>query len=406
MNKNDSWRAQRSPSAASTPRRPSSRGSTTAVVDEDQSEKYKDYAAIVIDTGTGFTKAGFSGDEKPRSTLKTLVGVPKMRGKDTPLYYIGDNVPRNRSDVQTRDVLTHGVVTDWDALEMLWHHIFYTELSVCPEELAVLITDAPMSPTTNREKIAELLFENFGVPAMYAAHQSLMSMYSYGRTCGLVVESGHGTSYSAPIHDGYVLPHATYRLDLAGADLTEFLAKLMAECGNSFGEEEMGLVSDIKEKCCYVASNFEMEVEGDEKNYLMDFNLPDGQVISIGSERFRCPEAFFNPTSIGMAEVGLHVHAMNSVMKCAPEHQAELLANVVVCGGSSLFRGFPERIKKELSLSEKARSAINVMASPHRKFAAWLGGSIVGCLDSFQNLWINRKLYDDNGPSVVHRHCF
>ncbi|KAJ1109253.1 hypothetical protein NDU88_006616 [Pleurodeles waltl] len=405
MSKADSSWVSRSPLTFPKSKSPCFRDAAV-ITEDDNSEKYKDFAAIVIDTGTGFTKAGFSGEESPRSILKTNVGVPRMRGKDSPLYYIGDGIPQNRSDIQTRNVMTHGVVTDWDALEMLWHHIFYTELSVCPEELAVLVTDAPMSPATNREKAAELLFENFGVPAMYVSPQSLLSMYSYGRVSGLVVESGYGTSYTAPIHDGYVLPHATYRLDLGGSALTEYLAKLLAESGNPFGADEMGLVCDIKEKYCYIASDFEMEMQGDEKNYLVDYSLPDGQIISIGSERFRCPEAFFNPTAIGIPEVGIHVLAMNSVLKCAPEHQAQLLSNVVVCGGSSLLRGFLERIKKELSLSEKAKTAINVMSSPHRKTAAWLGGSIVSCLDSFQNLWIKRELYDDNGPSVVHSHCF
>ncbi|MEE6518786.1 hypothetical protein FKM82_030000 [Ascaphus truei] len=401
--KADTRRGPRSPASKSPSRCSTSKGTSS---NSDLSERYKDLASVIIDTGTGFTKSGFSGDEKPRSVVRTVVGVPKMRGKDTPLYYIGDGVLKGRSDVDRRKVMTHGVVTDWDALEMLWHHIFYTELSISPEELAILIADAPLSPTTNREKVAELLFENFRVPAMYISHQSLLSMYSYGRTSGLVVESGHGTSYTAPIYDGYILPHATYRLDLAGEALTDYLAKLMAECGNPFSEGEMGLVCDIKEKCCYVSSDIEAEIRGDEKNYLIDFTLPDGQVISIGSERFRCPEALFAPTALGFPEVGLHAHAMSSVFKCAPEHQAQMLSNVVVCGGSSHFRGFPERMKKELCRAEKGRSSINVMASPHRKFSAWLGGSIVGCLDSFQNIWISRALYEEKGPFVVHRHCF
>ncbi|KAM4650915.1 actin-6-like [Discoglossus pictus] len=393
----------KSPAASSSSQHSLSKEHCTA--SSDNSERYKDLVSVIIDTGTGFTKSGFSGEEKPKSVLRSIVGVPKIRGRDTPLYYIGDAIPQGRSNVEKKKVMTHGVVTDWDALEMLWHHIFYTELSICPEELAVLITDAPLSPTTNREKVAELLFENFGVPAMYISHQSLLAMYSYGRTSGLVIESGHGTSYTAPVYDGYVLPHATYRLDVAGEALTSYLSKLMAESGNPFREDEMDLVSDIKEKCCYVSLDIDSEIRHDEKNYLIDFTLPDGQIISIGSERFRCPEALFLPTVLGLPEVGLHAHALSSIQKCAPEHQSQLLSNVVVCGGSSYIRGFPERIKKEMCRAEKGRPP-NIFAHPHRKFAPWLGGSIVGALDSFQNLWINRALYDEKGPFVVHRHCF
>lgn len=378
----------------------SPKASTSSVGD-----KYKDYAAIVIDTGTGYTKSGLAGDEKPRSVVQSIVGVPRYRTKESPLYYIGKNIPERRSEVSTNEVMTHGVVTDWDALEMLWHHVFYTELSVCPEELAVLVTDAPLSPTTNREKMAELLFENFEVPAMFVAPQSLLSVYSYGRTGGLVIGSGYGTSYTAPVHNGYILAHATYRLDVAGKALTEYLAKLMGESGNPFQKEEMEIVCQIKERCCYIPEDYEAELNADEKKYLMDYTLPDKQVISIGNERFRCPEILFNPTMLGFPEVGLHVQAMNSIKKCTPERQADLLSNVLLAGGTTMVRGFSERIKKELHRMEPA-SKVGILASPTRINSAWLGGSIVASLNSFQNVWISRNAYDEKGPFVVHRHCF
>ncbi|KAF7249740.1 Actin-1 [Varanus komodoensis] len=397
-----SYKKPKSPGPAS--HKPGSSSSASASV-SDTSEKYKDYAAVVIDTGTGYTKSGLAGDEKPRSVVPSVVGVPRYRTPESPLYYIGKSIPRRHAEVSTHVAMTHGVVTDWDALEMLWHHVFYTELSVCPEELAVLVTDSPMSPTTNREKMAELLFENFEVPAMFVVHQSLLSVYSYGRTGGLVIGSGYGTSYTAPVHDGYILPHATYRLDIAGKALTEYLAKLMGESGNPFHKEEMEEVCQIKERCCYIPEQYELELNSDEKNYLMDYTLPDRQVISISSERFRCPEILFNPTMLGFPEVGLHVQAINSIRKCKPERQGELLSNVLLAGGTTMLRGFSERIKKELQKLEPA-GKVGILASPNRTFSAWLGGSIVASLNAFQNVWINRQAYNEKGPFIVHRHCF
>ncbi|XP_077182155.1 actin, cytoplasmic-like [Paroedura picta] len=394
----------KSPGPSPASHKPTSRSHPSASI-SGSAEKYKDYAAVVIDTGTGYTKSGLAGDEKPRSVVPSVVGVPRYRSKDSPLYYIGKSIPQKKTEVSTHVVMTHGVVTDWDALEMLWHHVFYTELSVCPEELAVLVTDAPMSPTTNREKMAELLFENFEVPAMFVAHQSLLSVYSYGRTGGLVIGSGYGTSYTAPVHDGYILPHATYRLDIAGNALTEYLAKLMGECGNPFQNDEMDVVCQIKEKCCYIPEDYESELNADEKKYLMDYTLPDRQVISIGNERFRCTEVLFNPTMLGFPEVGLHVQAMNSIKKCKPERQADLLSNVLLAGGTTMLRGFSERIKRELQKMEPT-GKVGILASPNRIFSAWLGGSIVASLNSFQNVWINRQAYNEKGPFIVHRHCF
>ncbi|XP_064422493.1 actin-3-like [Latimeria chalumnae] len=393
---------QRSPS----PNRASSPVQDTA----SKAASYQDTAAVVIDTGTGFTKAGFSGDEKPMITIETRVGVPRIRGRDqkqeVPDYYIGTNIPRGHVDVEERKTLSHGVVIDWDALEMLWHHIFYSELHVCPEEYAVLIADAPLSPITNREKVVELLFENFSVPAMHISHQSLLSMYSYGRTSGLVIECGSGSSYSAPIHNGYTLPHATYRLDLAGISLTEYMGKLMAECGNPFSEDEKDVVREIKERVCYISQDCNAELHDDERKYLLDYTLPDNQVITIGSERFRCPEALFNPSAVGMSLAGIQVQAMNSIMKCKEDFHQELLDNILICGGSSLIKGFSERIKKELMKSSPNGAKVNIMASPHRKFSAWLGGSIITCLNSFEPLWVTREMFDENGPSIVHRKCF
>nr|XP_025046212.1 actin, cytoskeletal 3-like [Pelodiscus sinensis] len=139
----------------------------------------------------------------------------------------------------------------------------------------------------------------------------------------------------------------------------------MGECGSPFREEELPLVCRIKEQCCYVPEDFQAELSGAEKKYLLDVPLPDGQVISIGSERFRCPEALFSPSVLGLPEVGLHVHAMNSVRKCKPARQAELLANVLLAGGPTMLRGFSERIKRELLPREtEADGRASVLASP------------------------------------------
>ncbi|POI24415.1 hypothetical protein CIB84_011835 [Bambusicola thoracicus] len=156
--------------------------------------RHKDLCAVVIDTGMGHTRSGLARDERPRS-------VAPSKGKDG-------------------SILTHGVVTDWDRLEELWHRIFYHELAVCPEELAVLATDAPLSPNMNCEKMAELLFEDFGMPAMLVMSRPVLVAYSYGCTTGVVLGSGASTSYVVAVQDGYALPHVSFCLDLAGNDLT------------------------------------------------------------------------------------------------------------------------------------------------------------------------------------------
>ncbi|XP_066214180.1 actin-like protein 9 [Saccopteryx leptura] len=365
--------------------------------------------AVVIDMGTGTCKVGFAGQAQPTYTVATILGCQPRKltttGQPVLETFIGE-AARARPELMLVQPVQNGIVVDWDAAELIWRHLLEHDLRVSTQDHPLLFSDPPFSPTTNREKLVEVAFESMRAPAMYVASQSLLSVYSHGRVNGLVVDIGHGVTSTVPVFQGYHLPHAIERLDLAGTHLTSFLAEMLLGSRLPLGQQDLETVENIKHCYCYIAPDFQKAQARPEQECRQCLKLSNGRTVTLGKELFQCPELLFSPPEMpGLSPVGIPTMAKQSLNKVPTEVRADMAQNVLLCGGSSLFVGLKDRFRRELLRSLPCEVHLVVAVEPIRNFSVWIGGSILASLRSFQSCWVLRAQYEEQGPQIVYRKC-
>ena len=363
----------------------------------------QEMAALVIDIGSDTIKAGLAGDDGPRVVMPAVLGRPRERALGDARRLVGNEALLARDRLDLVYPIDRGMVINPDDAEKMFHHLFVEELRVAPQEHHIFLTEPPLNPKQNREALAHMMFESFHVPALCIASQAVLALYSYGRDTGVVLNSGHDSTHAVPVYHGFALPHGIVRMDLGGRDLSSYLFASLHELSELpphwvVARTQQELVRDLKEKECYVALDFEAEMDSFiEAQGLEAEKLPDTQEsdeISLCSLQFRCPEALFQPAFIGLDVPGIHMIIYDAIMKCDIEHRQEFFSSICLSGGNTMFPGLDRRLQKELSVLVNASTPVNVFATPERKFATWIGGSIACSVQTFARFWIEKCEYD------------
>ncbi|KAF8461894.1 actin family [Kalaharituber pfeilii] len=363
---------------------------------------------VVIDNGSGTIKAGFAGEDIPKTHFSSFVGRPKhlrvLAGSIEGDTFIGPRAQELRGLLKIKYPLEHGIVTDWEDMERIWQYIYTEELKTLSEEHPVLLTEAPLNPRSNREQAAQIFFETFNVPALFTSIQAVLSLYASGRTTGIVLDSGDGVTHAVPVYEGFAMPSAIRRIDVAGRDVTEYLQMLLRKSGAVFHTSaEKEVVRLMKEKTAYIA----LDPKKEEKDWASrtdkteEYKLPDGNMLKLGPERFRAPEILFDPEIIGLEYSGIHQIVVDAINRTDLDLRKSLFANIVLSGGSTLTKGFGDRLLTEVKRLAVKDMKIKIFAPPERKYSTWIGGSILAGLGTFRKMWVSIDDWHEN-PEIIH----
>ncbi|THD26497.1 Skeletal muscle actin 6 [Fasciola hepatica] len=359
---------------------------------------------IVLDNGASHLKAGYAGESAPR-ILVPMFTTRALSYWGSSEWFVGEHARALRQELPLSCPISHGQVTNFEELAIIWQYMYAKELRTNPTERPVLVTEYPLLPRYHRERMAEMVFEKFSIPAIYFANQSVLSLYAVGLSTGLSVDIGTETTNVAAVAESFVINESAKRRTIGGMDVTNFLQRILVSANSKIARFiNLDVARYFKERLCYVALNLTTELLLEAQSQPVRYQTPDGQLVSIGQERLMAPEILFNPKQAGLEGNGIQHSIVTAIRECPEELRSHLCGNIVLSGGTTMIRGFPERLKQELINSIGDRM-VNVYAPPHRNYSVWIGGSILGSLSTFQNLLISKKEFEEIGPTVVHQKC-
>ncbi|CAI5460272.1 unnamed protein product [Closterium sp. Yama58-4] len=412
-------------------------------------------SAIVLDNGSGFTKMGFGGNLEPSFVIPTVVACHDSFAASAALAAPGANAVSPAQQQQQAHVaalmadldvhvgeaayaaarsgpykLTHpvqrGQIEAWDAMEHLWQQALFKYMRVEPEEHVLLLAESPLTPPEHREYIAEIMFETFNVAGLYMASQPSLALTAANTAAqvpmtGVVVDAGFGSASVVPVVEGYVLGGSSRSMPVGGAHSTAFVQQLMRDRGEPVpAEEAIEVARKVKETYGYTCSDLVKEFtkhDREPNKYRKVWTATNARTntpyrCDVGHERFLAAEVFFSP-EIAVSNVGTSLAELvdAAVQTAAIDTRRSLYKNIVLSGGSTLFKDFGRRLQRDVKKAIEARMAgssepkasdieVTVVSHHLQEHAVWFGGSVVASSPGFQGVCTTRAAYLEHGPSV------
>ncbi|KAH8236246.1 actin-like protein 6B [Drosophila serrata] len=410
--------------------------------------------ALVFDPGHHSLRVGYAQEDSPKAEIPSVVGIgaapetnldPETKtdnnatpnNSDQRKYYVDTNyvnVPRSHMEVQT--YMKDGMIDNWDLFEKVIDYAYANVIQSEPEYHPVLFSEASWNVRNNREKLTELMFEKYNVPAFFLVKNAVLAAFSSGRATALVVDSGATHTSAVPVHEGYVLSQAVVKSPLGGDFLSRQCRQHLEKHGIDLSPVYKIASKDVvkeRDNARFTLRKLPENLTQSWQNYMLqlmmqDFQMnvlqvlegpfdervaaqiptvhyefPNGYHQDFSSERFKIAESLFDNAMLGAGQL-----ASTSVGMCDADVRLSLFGSVVVTGGNTLLQGFPERLNRDLQLRAPSNTRLKMISangSVERRFGAWIGGSILASIGTFQQMWISSQEYEEAGKSQVERKC-
>eukprot|EP01113_Clastostelium_recurvatum_P042542 TRINITY_DN68_c0_g2_i2.p1 TRINITY_DN68_c0_g2~~TRINITY_DN68_c0_g2_i2.p1 ORF type:complete len:436 (-),score=164.91 TRINITY_DN68_c0_g2_i2:148-1404(-) len=400
--------------------------------------------AVVIDNGTGYTKMGFAGNVEPNYIIPTTIATNEAKAKQTSAakkkgvedldFFIGDEAQANSKSYDMFYPIRHGQIDNWTHMEQFWEQCIFKYLRAEPEDHYFLLTEPPLNAPENREYTAEIMFETFNVPGLYIAVQAVLALAASWTSkavkertlTGTVIDSGDGVTHVIPVAEGYVIGSSIKHIPIAGRDISGFVQQLMRERETTIPpSESMEVAKRVKETYSYVCPDIVKEFakyDNEPEKWIREVTAHESvtkkpYTYEVGYERFLGPEVFFSPEVISSDFLTpLPKVVDDTIQSCPIDTRRLLYKNIVLSGGSTMFKDFSKRLQRDIKRAADYRIKrseelsggklkavpieVNVISHHMQRYAVWFGGSMLASTPEFYNVCHTKAAYDEYGPSI------
>ncbi|CAG9858430.1 unnamed protein product [Phyllotreta striolata] len=409
--------------------------------------------ALVFDPGHHSLRVGYAQEDTPKAEIPAIVGVapeePKLEPEAKPdESNVSSNAPSHkyyidttylytpRPNMEIHSYMKDGMIEDWDLFEKIMDYSYSKVIQSESQYHPVLFSESPWNQRHRREKLTEIMFEKYKVPAFFLVKNAALAAFANGRATALVIDSGATHTTAVPVLDGYVITNAVVKSPLGGELLVHRAREMLENMGIDLTPTSLIASKEVireKDKPKFTMKKLQFQPTNSWMTYMIKrtvqdfqqtvlqvsenpyderaasnipavhYEFPTGYHQDFGPERFKLAEGLFDHAMLGAGYI-----AATSAGMCDVDIRPALYSSVVLTGGNSLLQGFSDRLSRDLSSRTPGSMRLKMIAANgtvERRFGAWVGGSILASIGTFQQMWVSMQEYQEVGKAQIDRKC-